>query len=56
MSKAKTITVKGYKSTSRKISNLARNRNYYVQVRTYKVVNGRTFYSPWSAKKRVRTR
>lgn len=56
MSNAKTITVKGYKNTSRKITKLAKNRNYYVQVRTYKVVNGSTFYSPWSVKKSVKTR
>ncbi|HHW94508.1 MAG TPA: fibronectin type III domain-containing protein [Mogibacterium sp.] len=56
MKNARRVTIKGYRNTSRKITKLYKNRTYYVQVRTYKVVNGSTFYSPWSAKKSVKTR
>ena len=46
--------VKAAKSSkSKKISKLKKKTKYYVQVRTYTVKNGKTFYSKWSAKKSV---
>jgi predicted pyridoxine 5'-phosphate oxidase superfamily flavin-nucleotide-binding protein len=43
-------------SKSKKISKLAKKKKYYVQVRTYTVKNGKTYYSKWSAKKSVKTK
>ena len=49
--------VKAAKSSkSKKISKLLKKKKYYVQVRTYTVKNGKTFYSKWSAKKAVKTK
>jgi hypothetical protein len=43
-------------SKSKKIKKLKKKKKYYVQVRTYTVKNGTTFYSKWSAKKAVKTK
>ena len=56
MSGAKTKTIKGYSKTSKKVTKLKAKKKYYVQVRTYKVVNGVKYYSNWSAKKSVKTK
>ncbi|MEI3339613.1 MAG: InlB B-repeat-containing protein [Eubacterium sp.] len=56
MTSAKTITVKGYKYTSKKISNLKAKKKYYVQIRTYKTVSGKNYYSSWSTAKTVKTK
>ncbi|MGN0659793.1 MAG: fibronectin type III domain-containing protein, partial [Emergencia sp.] len=56
MTNARTKTVKGYKSTSKKITGLSAGKKYYVQVRTYKTVNGKTYYSSWSSVKSVKTK
>ena len=40
-------------SKSKKISKLRKKTKYYVQVRTYTVKGGKTFYSKWSAKKAI---
>ena len=56
MKGAKTVTVKGYKKTTRKISKLKAKKKYYVQVRTYKIVKSKKYYSSWSKKKAVKTR
>lgn len=56
MENAKIKTVKGYKKTSKRIKKLKGKKKYYVQVRTYKEMNGKTYYSNWSAKKSVKTR
>jgi len=45
---AKTVTVKSYKTTSKKISKLKGKKRYYVRMRTYKIVDGKTYYSEWS--------
>lgn len=46
----KTTTVKLAKNTttSKTVSKLSAKKKYYVQVRTYKTVNGSTYYSAWS--------
>lgn len=49
-------TVKGYKYTSKKITKLKAKKKYYVQVRTYKTVSGKTYYSSWSSVKSVKTK
>ena len=56
MASAKTKTVKGYKYTSKKITKLSAKKKYYVQVRTYKTVSGKTYYSSWSGVKSVKTK
>ena len=52
----KTVVVKNYKTTSRRITKLAAKKTYYVKVRTYKTVSGKKYYSAWSAAKTVKTR
>ena len=59
----KTTKVKIAKATSAagrkcslKVSKLKAKKTYYVQVRTYKKVGGKTYYSSWSRAKAVKTR
>ena len=41
------------KATTKYLTKLAKNKKYYVRVRTYKVVSGKTYYSSWSGAKTV---
>lgn len=50
---AKTVTVKGYKSTSKTITKLTKNKKYYVRVRTYKTISKVNYYSGWSNVKSI---
>lgn len=50
--KAKTVTVKSVKTLSRKISGLKKGR-YYVRIRTYGKIKGKTCYSSWSGAKKA---
>ena len=52
----RTVTVKGYKNTSRKITKLKAGKKYYVRVRTYKKLKSGKYYSKWSKVKTVKTR
>lgn len=52
---AKTVTVKGYKTTSKTIKKLSSKTKYYVKVRTYKTVGGVKYYSDWSTSKYAKT-
>ena len=56
--KGKTVTVTIPKPavTRREVSKLGKKKAYYVRVRTFKKVGGKTYYSAWSEKKKVRTR
>ena len=56
MKNAKTKLVKSNKTTSKTISKLKSKKKYYVQVRTYKTVDGVKYYSKWSEKKAVTTK
>lgn len=56
MTSPKYKTVEGYKSISKKVSSLKAKKKYYVQVRTYKTVNGTKYYSAWSSVKSVKTK
>lgn len=56
MTYAKTQTIKGYSNVTKKVINLKTNKTYYVQVRTYKSVNGKLYYSSWSKAKAVKTK
>ncbi len=56
MKGAKTVTVKSGKTTSKKIKKLKKKKKYYVQVRSYKLVDDCVLWSDWSAKKSVKTK
>lgn len=51
----KTVGTK-YNKVKKKIKGLKKKKRYYVQVRTYKIVNGNYYYSGWSKVKKVKTR
>ncbi len=44
----KTVNAKGCKAVSKKISKLNSGKKYFVKVRAYKTVGGKTYYSAWS--------
>ena len=46
----------GKASKSKTIKRLKAKKYYYIQVRTYTKSGGKTFYSKWSAKKKVKTK
>lgn len=50
---SKTVTIDNNTSTSKVISDLVNNRDYYLRIRTYKIVNGTKYYSSWSSQKKV---
>ncbi len=52
----KTLTVKGYSITGKKITGLKSNTTYYVRIRTYKTVSDTNYYSSWSGAKTVKTK
>lgn len=52
----KSVNVKGYKKTSKKVKKLKGGKKYYVKIRTYKTVKGEKYYSAWSKVKTVKTR
>ena len=54
--KAKKLTVKGNKNTTKTVKKLKRGKKYYVRVRTYKTVDGKKYYSKWSKAKSVKTK
>ncbi len=56
MSGAKTVTVKSYKATSKSIKSLKAKKTYYVQLRTYKTVNGTKYVSGWTTKRKITTK
>lgn len=52
----KTVSVKKYSRTSKKIKGLKRHRKYYVRVRTYLVTGGKEYRSEWSSYTTVTTK
>ena len=48
--------IKNAKTVSKKITKLKASKKYYVRIRTYKIVNKKTYYSNWSKKKCVTTK
>ena len=52
----KTKTVSSNKTTAATIKSLSAQKTYYVRVRTYKMVNGKKYYSGWSTVKSVKTK
>ena len=55
-SNAKTVTVKGYSKTSKKIAKLKSKKKYYFRVRAYAKVGSGTYYSAWSPAKSVKVK
>ena len=56
MKDAKYNTIRNTQTVSLKKTNLKPGKTYYIQVRTYKEVNGVKYYSRWSAKEKVTTK
>ena len=54
--KAKTITIKKAKTTTKNIKKLKAKKKYYVRIRTYITVNGKKYYSKWSKVKSKKTK
>ncbi len=54
--KAKKITVKKVKTTSKTIKRLKSKKKYYVRIRTYVLINGEKKYSDWSKAKSAKVR
>ena len=54
--KAKLVTVKKAKVTSKTIKKLKSNKKYYIRIRTYITVNGKKKYSGWSKTKSQETK
>lgn len=54
--KSTKITVSNSKSTSNVIENLTRKKKYYIRIRTYKKLKGKTYYSNWSTPMVVMTK
>ena len=52
----KTVKITKTKTTSKTIKKLKAKKKYYVRIRTYKTVNGKTYYSGWSKIKNVTTK
>lgn len=53
MSGAKAYTIAKNTILSKTVTKLSKNKRYYFQVRSYKVVNGKKYYSSWSNVKSV---
>ncbi|MBQ9360235.1 MAG: InlB B-repeat-containing protein [Lachnospiraceae bacterium] len=52
----KTVTISKPGTVTRTVSNLMGKKRYYVRIRTYRKVNGTTYYSAWSGSKAVVTK
>ena len=52
----KTVTIAGYKNTSKKVKNLKAKTKYYVRIRTYRTIKGTKYYSSWSKVKTIKTK
>ena len=50
----KTVNIKKYKTSHCTVKKLARNKRYYVRVRSYKKVSGGKLYGSWSSTKNVK--
>ncbi len=52
----KTVTVKSANTVKKAFKKLGSKKKYYVRVRAYKKINGKTVYSSWSKSKAVKTK
>ena len=51
-SKSKTVKISGTAKNKQTIKSLSSQKTYYVRVRAYKTVNGKTWYGAWSKSKK----
>lgn len=54
--KSKILTIKKASKKSTTIKKLKRKKKYFVRIRTYKTVGGKTYRSAWSKKKKKKTK
>ena len=54
--KAKTVKIKSYKTAKKVISKLKSKKTYYVKVRAFKKVGGKTYYGSYSSVKKVKVK
>ena len=52
----KTVTIKKASTLSKRIKRLSKKKTYYVRIKTYKTVGSKTYYSPYSETKTVKTK
>ena len=52
----KTTKITKNKTTSKTITKLTGKKKYYVRIRTYKTIKGKTYYSSWSKSKNTKTK
>ena len=53
---AKTVKVKGSSKSKKKVTKLKSGKTYYVRIRTYAKIDGKTVYSDWSVKAKIKTK
>lgn len=53
---AKTVTIGKNATVSKVVTGLKAKKKYYVRIRTYKKISGKTYYSAWSKSKAVTTK
>lgn len=53
--KSKTIQIKSAKTVKKKVSGIKKG-SYYVRIRTVRKIKGKTYYSSWSGKKKVKVK
>lgn len=54
--KKKSKAVKNINTTKLAIYNLKSGKSYYVRIRTYKKVNGKTYFSEWSKSRMIKAK
>jgi len=52
----KTVVIAKNSTVTYKVTKLTAKKKYYVRVRTYRTINGKKYYSPWSPAKAVTTK
>ncbi|MCD7764253.1 MAG: GDSL-type esterase/lipase family protein [Lachnospiraceae bacterium] len=52
----KTVNVKGASTVSTTVNGLGSSKKYFVRIRSYKTIGGKTFYSTWSSVKTTTTK
>ena len=55
-SKTKTILVKSKTKKTKTLTKLKSKKNYYIKIRAYRKINGKTYYGNWSKIKKVRVK
>lgn len=56
MKNSKTVSISSNKTITKKISKLKAKTKYFIQVRTFREVNGKKIFSSWSKKKSIKTK